>query len=148
MKKSLMLILGILLISGVLAVGFLFKTFNFSFDVTEPITVQHYDFIAFTNQPCSNFEGAYTNFDNSLNEIDTAFPGDSRRLCFKFISQSPNPINITMVTIGNWSNLLQNVSIVNPSPPTLNNPTYGNIDFTVKSNVNGTFNGSIEFRRG
>ncbi len=134
--------IGLLFISLAIAGVFILRTFDFTFTVQEPLSIEY----AWEEYPYDC--GRNTNFSAFSGNVDPGriiYPGNLETICFKFHSLSnghiPLFVNYTE-GIGIGSSILDFPSQLRPGD------SYGVLNFTVAPDADGVFLGNIIFGRG
>lgn len=154
MNKKLLLgsLLGVFLVSGVMAAVFWFDSLSFMFDVHEPLSVHYY----VTDEECITstyyyepLPGTVINLEDVLGSI---YPGDTKRICFLIQNMAEESIPIATDYEGTEGILSSyNLEFSGTEVPGKgSNPgkLWGEFEFTVLDEADGTLEGTIDFGRG
>lgn len=143
-KKKLMLMFGISLsvMSVVLAGVFVLQSFDFSFTVEEPLSIE-YLWLEF-GADCKRSSN-YTSFTGTVDPGRTIYPGNNEAICFKINSLSNGRIPLFVNYTAGSS--VESYTLEFPSE-IKQGDNYGNLNFTIAPDAAGSFSGNIVFGRG
>jgi len=93
----------------------------------------------------------YEPFNDTILQTDNVFPGESKKICFRVTNNATEDIDINITLVGDdWNTMAEDVNIVFTGTGTAlasQTTQIGYVNYTIKPDANGTFDGTIEFTR-
>lgn len=140
-KIGLFILIGLFSISFVIAGIFILNTFDFSFTVQEPLSIEY----AWEEFPYACDNANYSIYSGAVDPGRIIYPGNNEKICFKINSLSNGLIPLFVnYTAG------ANVDTFELFFPTnvRSGDNYGSVNFTIAGDADGVSAGSIVFGRG
>lgn len=144
-KLLLGLMIGVFGISFIIAGIFIINNFSFTFDVQEPLSFE-YSWIEDYNIECNDtLQQNYIDYSGVVDAGRIVYPGNNERICFKIesLSNGDIPLFVNFTTNEFVESYDLNFPIV-----VNNTERFGNLDFVVAPDAEGTFAGTMTFGRG
>lgn len=139
-------LVSVLFITTVIAGVFYLTSFNFSYAVEEPFTIEYY-WADTPTQNCNSTlaDANYQSFSlQTITTPRTLYPGNNERICFSINSLANG--NIPLIVEVNFTGV--DTYDINFNPEMFQGDNYGSVDFHIAGDSDGTFNSLIRFGRG